>query len=394
MTLDPNAPVLVTPQDNSQFEVYDERTLKRISFAALADSLSEYFSNGSTPFLNVKSFGAIGNNIADDTQAFQNAINAAASGGRILFIPSGTYKVGTIFLPDNAAQHYTILGSSQSGAKIRNTTGDLFVSDLATNCIFSNLEIICSAGHVFNGYFVGCIFENLTIVQNAINKSILFHDGGNGNSHNLLENVFRNCDFFGTQNHTAPLFNIRSSNGAVSLNYFQNLRCTYSGDYFFHIESTSTQSYAHSNVFDTINFEITNGGNIRLRSAYNTIIKNCNTYDTHVIGNITKDLYQFDKSSETELKTIHTTFQNNHRFGGTFNSGVYDVNLINASNTLLMNSGSPSSNYAVNVSATSISGTIKINDKSIASGLSMFSPNGTEYKLTIANGGSWSITEV
>lgn len=392
MSLDPNAPILTTPQANSQFEVYDERTLKRISYQSLAESLSDYFENGSNNFLNVKSFGAIGNNIADDTQAFQDAINAAASGGRVLFVPSGTYKVGTIFLPDNGSQHYTIVGSSQSGAKIRNTTGDLFVSDLATNCNFVDLEIICSAGDVFSGWFVGCVFERLTILQNSTNKSILFHDGGNGNSHNLLENTFRNCDLFGTLNHTVPLIYIRSSNGSVSLNHFENLRCTFSGDYFFHLESTSSQSYCYSNIIENINFEVTNNGNIRLRGCYNTIIRNCNTYD--LTAPFTKDLYQLDDSPLATLKTIYTTLENNHRFGGAPSNNIYDINLINATNTLLITNGSPSSNFSVNVSATSINGTIKLNDKSITSGLSMFSPDGTEYKLTIANGGSWSIIEV
>jgi hypothetical protein len=54
---------------------------------------------GSSVYVNVKSFGAIGNNVADDTQAFKNALaslttlNGAGYDGGVLFVPKGTYKI-------------------------------------------------------------------------------------------------------------------------------------------------------------------------------------------------------------------------------------------------------------------------------------------------------------
>jgi hypothetical protein len=45
---------------------------------------------------NVKSYGAIGNNTADDTTSIQAAINAAnTAGGGIVYFPTGTYKIST-----------------------------------------------------------------------------------------------------------------------------------------------------------------------------------------------------------------------------------------------------------------------------------------------------------
>jgi len=45
-------------------------------------------------FVSVKDFGAIGNNIADDTKAIQKAIDAVSqAGGGVVFFPRGTYKV-------------------------------------------------------------------------------------------------------------------------------------------------------------------------------------------------------------------------------------------------------------------------------------------------------------
>lgn len=49
-------------------------------------------SNASTE-LNARDFGAVGDGVADDTQALQAAIGAAQTEGRPLLVPSGTYMI-------------------------------------------------------------------------------------------------------------------------------------------------------------------------------------------------------------------------------------------------------------------------------------------------------------
>lgn len=44
---------------------------------------------------NVKDFGAVGNGIADDAPAIQAAINDIPDGGGVVFIPNGTYLIGS-----------------------------------------------------------------------------------------------------------------------------------------------------------------------------------------------------------------------------------------------------------------------------------------------------------
>jgi hypothetical protein len=50
---------------------------------------------GATGVASVKSFGAVGNGVADDTTAIQRAVNFVAGKGIILWFPAGTYRVAS-----------------------------------------------------------------------------------------------------------------------------------------------------------------------------------------------------------------------------------------------------------------------------------------------------------
>lgn len=70
-----------------------------------------------TCVINVKSFGAIGNGIADDTIAIQTAVNCLPRGAKLYF-PSGTYLTAPIFLKSHItlelAQGAKILGHTDT----------------------------------------------------------------------------------------------------------------------------------------------------------------------------------------------------------------------------------------------------------------------------------------
>ena len=80
-------------------------------------------TNTETACISVRDFGAVGNGVADDTDAIQNAIHCCPAGGRVT-VPAGTYFVrplvlksdltlelqkGAVLLADTVEEHYPIL---------------------------------------------------------------------------------------------------------------------------------------------------------------------------------------------------------------------------------------------------------------------------------------------
>jgi len=78
-------------------------------------------------FYNVKSpeYGAVGDGVANDTTAIQNAMNAAgAAGGGIVFFPEGTYRVTTTLAVPQGASLWGV-GGSASLLRVDHATLDL-----------------------------------------------------------------------------------------------------------------------------------------------------------------------------------------------------------------------------------------------------------------------------
>jgi len=84
---------------NIDYNVFDYIDLKD---SETLDSAKLYSDETNSRIYNVKMFGALGNSINDDTSSIQDAINACnLNGGGVVYIPSGTYMITTIFLKSN-----------------------------------------------------------------------------------------------------------------------------------------------------------------------------------------------------------------------------------------------------------------------------------------------------
>lgn len=112
-------------------------------------------------FVDVRWFGAIGNNIHDDTQAFQNCWNWIVNTGirYVYYIPSGTFKITQTLLFEGTSnnQFPRILGSSKgigSGASTlmwQGAGGDTLLT--IRHMIYSSIENVEFSG--FNGSYAG-----------------------------------------------------------------------------------------------------------------------------------------------------------------------------------------------------------------------------------------------
>ena len=70
--------------------------------------------------LNVKSFGAKGDDATDDTAAIQSAIDQAAAGNRgTVFFPPGTYRISSSLVITN---QLSLMGSSHGGTILKATS--------------------------------------------------------------------------------------------------------------------------------------------------------------------------------------------------------------------------------------------------------------------------------
>jgi glucan 1,3-beta-glucosidase len=81
-------------------------------------SKPQYNNLPTTSFKSVRSAGATGNGVTDDTNALQNVINSATSAGQIVFFDAGTYLVSkTLSIPPGAklvGESYSVIMSSGS----------------------------------------------------------------------------------------------------------------------------------------------------------------------------------------------------------------------------------------------------------------------------------------
>ncbi len=104
------------------FSLFDLQPETEYTVQVGEDSLT-FFTKAESACIDVRSFGAVGDGVTDDTAAIQNAIHFCPQGGRVL-VPQGTYsvrplalkshmtlelKAGAVLLADTCEAHYPIL---------------------------------------------------------------------------------------------------------------------------------------------------------------------------------------------------------------------------------------------------------------------------------------------
>lgn len=158
--------------------------------------------------LSVTSYGAVANDGADDLNAFNACVSAAASQGKTVYIPSGTFNLGGMWTI--SAQNITITGAGMWYTNIQFTSPNAAsggISFRITGTVdFSNMYINSNLRTRYN--------------QNAIYKCFMDDFGTNSKVHDFWEDHFE-CGFWVADYAHTPVTvadNLLIENGRVRNN--------------------------------------------------------------------------------------------------------------------------------------------------------------------------------
>lgn len=97
----------------------------------------------STLVVNVKDFGALGNNTGDDAPAINTAVTALGAAGGVLYFPPGDYRLGSSTVI-NLAAPITVMGSGPGATTIRLSSafsGASGITVSSDDCVITDIQI-------------------------------------------------------------------------------------------------------------------------------------------------------------------------------------------------------------------------------------------------------------
>jgi hypothetical protein len=128
---------------------------------AYATGLVEQDKYSALGIVNVKdkAFGAIGDGIADDT----NAVIAAINAGKVIYFPPGTYKM-TAMIPLASLQNKILRGSGD--ATVIQFIGDIigFQFHSITNCLVSDMKVLVDPTNTNNVFSIRANTTNVMFI--------------------------------------------------------------------------------------------------------------------------------------------------------------------------------------------------------------------------------------
>ncbi len=169
-----NGKIVIEKLDVNVFTLFDLEP-DRYYTVMCGDEQTEFTTGKETALLNVKDFGAIGDGVRDDSEAFAAAI-ACAPGGSTIYIPEGEYKLKPVFLKSNITLY--LAKSCRIVAETDRTLYPILPAFIKTQD--GELNLGCWQGEeaeCFASVFTGINCENIAIMgQGEIDGNALNSD--------------------------------------------------------------------------------------------------------------------------------------------------------------------------------------------------------------------------
>lgn len=251
--------------------------------------------------VSVDDYGAVGDNVVDDSAAIIAAQTALAlrGGGTLLFTGGKSYRLTAASIPQTPGIRYKGTGRSavdnapnQRGARIVSAAKDLFTNaaTLVAGTGFEDLwlESEAGGGHIFNWSSAGIVakteMKGVTLVQGNAAKSVIQGTSAGG----VFSLWMHDFEFRYLVANTAPAINIVSPTvNSITIERYWAL-CTLgatSGTYAIWIESTNAGGAAFNvNVRQGVH-EVPGGGAVQLLSCQQSCIEDVGIYDLLVTPN-------------------------------------------------------------------------------------------------------------
>ena len=292
-------------------------------------------------WLNVKTYGAVGNGVANDSAAIQAAINAATTavtGGQgVIYFPAGTYLLGTSLKPTVGLRF-----TGDYGTTLKTTATDIF--DFGSNYMHpgngsqpgfievDHLILDATGGHCFtNANINQGSFHDLICYARSSNKSVW------NSSSTLLWIKFENIisSVYGAT-RSVPGWSITGISTADVANLtwnhclFQNINLdTTQYQVLIQADSgSSARTYHEQNAFRDCYFEKPFGGAVKSLSGQGTVFENCRSYDIFTGATVGNSLFYIGQATNSTWPSTNTVIRSCGRdLQGPNGSTTYDVYL-------------------------------------------------------------------
>lgn len=261
-------------------------------------------------YVSVKDFGAVGDGVANDTTAIQNAINYAAPLGRSVFIPAGIYNVTTLTLPlqQGGIEIFGEAFNSYFNLQTSIYRGSVLISNVTTGNVIS-----CDGGVNYSNR--GIRLRNFSLKVDTIDYAIylkgspdlnllenltIYNTNPSGGNGIALESCWLGARVFGcqidaavvgTSNVGLNVFNAIKAGGLsiedTNINFFYKNLVIGNDVYQAHIRNASLQSGGYGCVIEgndpkvylnTCHFEFNSDNAIYIKKSNGVTVNNCTFY--------------------------------------------------------------------------------------------------------------------